>query len=136
MTPWTAACQASLSFTISWSLLKLKSVESVIPSNHFIPRSPFFLLPSMFPSIRVFSSELAFHIRWPKYWSVSFSISPSSDIQGWFPPGLTGLSIILNVGNFFLPPYSSMCVCVCMHVCMCLSLNSCMSLFKKITTRV
>ena len=79
MTPWTAACQAFLSFTISQSLLKLRSIKSVVPSNHLIPCRPL-LLPSIFPSIRVFSKELALHIRWPKYWS--FSISPSNAYSG------------------------------------------------------
>ena len=78
-TPWTAAIQASLPFTISWSLLKLMSLESVMPSNHLILCCSLLLLPSFFPSIKVFSSELAFHIRWPKYWSFSFSISLSSE---------------------------------------------------------
>ena len=73
-TPWTAAHQASQSFTISWSLLKLISIESVMPPNHLILCCSLLLLPSIFPSIRVFSNELALHIRWPKYWS--FSISP------------------------------------------------------------
>ena len=77
VTPWTAACQASLSFTISRSLLKLMSIESVMPSNHLILCHPLLLLPSIFPSIRVFSNESALHIRWPKYWS--FSISPSNE---------------------------------------------------------
>ena len=81
-TPWTAAHQASLSFTISWSLLKLKSIESVMPSNHLILCHAFLLSPSIFPSIRVFSSESALHIRWPKYWSFSFSISPSNEYSG------------------------------------------------------
>ena len=79
MTPWTAACQAFLSFTISQSLLKPMSVESVMPSNHLILCHPFLLLPSIFPSIKFFSNELALLIRWPKYWSFSFSISPSND---------------------------------------------------------
>ena len=79
VTPWTAACQASLSFTISRSLLKFMSIESVMPSNHLIPCHPLLLLPSIFPSIRVFSNESALHIRWPKYWSFSFSISPSNE---------------------------------------------------------
>ena len=79
-TPWTAAHQASLSFTISQSLLKLMSVESVMPSNHFILCCPFLLLPSVFPSIRIFSSESALHIRWSKYWS--FRISPSNEYSG------------------------------------------------------
>ena len=81
-TPWTAACQASLSFTISWSLLKLMSTESVMPSNCLILCCPLILLPSLFPSIRVFSNELAPRIRWPKYQSFSFSISPSSEYSG------------------------------------------------------
>ena len=76
---WTAAHQASLSFTISWSLLKLMSTESVMPSNHLVHYHPLLLLPSVFPSIRVFSSELILWIRWPKYWSFSFNISPSID---------------------------------------------------------
>ena len=80
-TPWTAACQASLSF-ISWSLLKLMSIESVMPSNHLILCHPLLLLPSVFPSIRVFSNESGLHIRWPKYWSFCFSISPSSEYSG------------------------------------------------------
>ena len=79
MTPWTAACWASLTITISWSLLKLMSVESVIPSNHLILCHPLHLLPSIFPSIRVFSNDSVLHIRWPKYWSFSFSISPSNE---------------------------------------------------------
>ena len=85
VTPWTAARQASLSFTISRSLLKLMSIESVMPSNHLIPCRPLLLLPSVFPSIRVFSSESVLCIRCPKYWS---SVLPMN-IQGWFPLGLT-----------------------------------------------
>ena len=81
-TPWTAACQASLSITISQSFLKLVSIESVIPSNHLILCCPLLLLPSIFPSIRVFSNESALLIRWPKYWSYSFSISPSNEHPG------------------------------------------------------
>ena len=77
MTAWTAACQASLSVTISWSLFKLMSVESMKPSNHLILCRPLLLLPSLFPSIRVFSNESALRIRWPKYWSRS--ISPSNE---------------------------------------------------------
>ena len=75
--PWTAACQAFLSFTISWSLLKLMSIESVVPSNHLILCRPL-LLPLILPSIKVFSSESALRIRWPKCWSFSFSMSRSS----------------------------------------------------------
>ena len=80
MTPWTATRQASLSFTISWTLLKLMSIESVMPSTHLIHCHPFLFLSSIFPSIRVFSGESALHIKWPKYWS--FSISPSNDHSG------------------------------------------------------
>ena len=82
MTPWTSACQASLSFTISRSLLRLMSIESVMPSNPLSPCRPLLLFPSISPSIRVFSTELALHIRWPKYWSVSLSISPSNEYSG------------------------------------------------------
>ena len=78
-TPWTAACQASLYITNSRSLLKLISIKSVMLSNHLILCCPLLLLPSIFPSIRVFSNESVFHIRWPKYWSFSFSISPSNE---------------------------------------------------------
>ena len=81
-TPWTAACQDSLSITNCWSLLKLMSIESVMPSNHLILCHPLLLLPSIFPSIRVFSNESALHIRWPKYWSFSFNISPSNERSG------------------------------------------------------
>ena len=81
-TPWTAACQASLSITNSWNLLKLMSIRSMMPSNHIILCHPLLLLPSIFPSIRVFPNKSVLHIRWPKYWSFSFSISPSSDYSG------------------------------------------------------
>ena len=81
VTPWTVALQASLSITISRSLLKLMSIESVMPSNSIILCYPL-LLPSIFPSIRVFSNESVLHIRWPKYWSFSFSISPSNESSG------------------------------------------------------
>ena len=79
VSPWTAAHQASLSITNSRSLLKLMSIESVMPSNHLILRCPLLFLPSIFPSIRVFSDESALCIRWSKYWSFSFKISPSND---------------------------------------------------------
>ena len=81
-TPWTAAHQASLSFTISPRLLKLMFIELVMPSNHLILCCPLLLLPSSFPSIRVFSNESVLHIRWTKYWSFSFSISPSNEHSG------------------------------------------------------
>ena len=82
MTPWTAALQASLSITNSQSLLKLMSIESVMPSNHLILCHPLLLPPSIFPSIRVFSNESLLHIRWPKYWIFSFNISPSNECSG------------------------------------------------------
>ena len=82
VTPWTAACQASLSITNSWRLLKLMSIELVMPSNHLILYRPLLLPPSIFPSIRIFSNESVLHIRWPKYWSFSFSISPSKEYSG------------------------------------------------------
>ena len=98
VTPWTAAHQASLSFTISRSLLKLMSTELVIPANHLILCHSLPLLPSVFPSIRVLSNELALGIRWPKYWRFSFSISLPMSIQGWFPLGLIGLISLLSKG--------------------------------------
>ena len=82
MTPWTAALQASLSITSSQSLLKLMSIALVMPSNHLILCHTLLLLPSIFPSIRVFSNESALRIRWPKYWNFSFSISPSNEYSG------------------------------------------------------
>ena len=100
VTLWIATCQASLSFTNSWSLLKFMSIESAMPSNHLILCHPL-LLPSVFPSNRVFFRESAICIRWPKYWSFSFSISPSNESvqpKGWFPLGLTGLTSLLSNG--------------------------------------
>ena len=82
VTPWTATCQASLSIINFWSLFQLMSIESVMPSNHLILCHPLFLLPSIFPSIRVFSSVLPLRIRWLKYWSFSLSISPSNEYSG------------------------------------------------------
>ena len=82
VTPWTAACQASLSITNSWSLLKLLPIESVMPYDHLILCHPLLLLPSIFPRIRVFSKESVLRVRWPKYWSFSFNISPSNEYSG------------------------------------------------------
>ena len=82
VTPWTAACQASMSITNSQSLLRLMSIESVMPSNHLILCRPPLLLPSVFPSIRVFSNESALRMRWPKNWSFSFNINPSNEHSG------------------------------------------------------
>ena len=82
VTPWTAACQASLSITSSRSLFKLTFIKSVIPSNHLILYCLLFLLPSIFPSIRVLSNESVLHVRWPKYWGFSFRINPSNEYSG------------------------------------------------------
>ena len=86
-TPWTSARQVSLSITNSWSPPKLMSIQSVMPSNHLILCHPLLLLPLIFPSIRVFSNESALRIRWPKYWSCSFRISPTNEHPGWSPLG-------------------------------------------------
>ena len=92
------SAQASLSLTISWSLLKLMFIESVMPSNHLILYCPLCLLPSIFPSIRVFSNESALPIRWPEYWSFSFSISSSNEYSGLLSFRLTGLISLLSKG--------------------------------------
>ena len=89
-TPWIAAHQASLSITNSWSSLRLTSIEFVMPSSHLILRRPLLLLPRIPPRIRVFSNESTLHMRWPKYWSFSFSIITSKEIQGWPPSEWTG----------------------------------------------
>ena len=96
VTPWTAACRASLSITNSQSLLKLMSIESVMPSNSLILCLPLLLLPSIFPSIRVFSNESALCIRWPKYWSFGFNISPSNEHPGLISSQSKGLSRVFS----------------------------------------
>ena len=98
VTPWTAALQASLSITNSWSLLRLMSIESVMPSNHLILFHPL-LLPSVFPSIRIFPSESALHIRWPKHWSFSFNISPSNEPPGLIPFRMDCLDLLAVQGT-------------------------------------
>ena len=98
-TPWAAACQASLSITNSQSLLKLMSIESVMPSNHLIFYQPFLLLPSVFPSIMVFSNESVLRIKWPKYWSSSFSISPSNEHSGLISFRMDWLDLLAVQGN-------------------------------------
>ena len=98
-TPWTAACQASLSITNSWRLLKLMSIESVMPRNHLILCRTLLLLPSIFPSIRVFSNESILHIRWPKYWSFSFSISPSNEYSGLISFRMEWLDLLVVQGT-------------------------------------
>ena len=99
VTQWTAACQAFLSITNSQSLLKLMSIESVMPSNHLILCCPLLLLPSVFPSIRVFSDESVLHIRWPKFWSFSFSISPSNEYSGLICPRMDWLDLLAVQGT-------------------------------------
>ena len=97
-TPWTTACQAALSITNSWSLLKFMSIESVVPSNHLILCRPLLLQPSIFPSIRIFSNESVFYIRWPKYWvSASASVLPMNT-QDWSPLGWTGWMSLQSKG--------------------------------------
>ena len=129
-TPWTTACQASLSITNSQSLLKLMSIESVMPSNHLILRHPLLLLPSIFPSIRVFSNESALSIRWPKYRSFSFNISPSNEHPGLISLRMYWLDLLavqgtlksllqhhsskasILWGSAFLPPFNILfCFC-------------------------
>ena len=109
-TPWTTACQASLSVTISQSLLRLMSIELVMPSNHLILCCCLLLWPSIFPSIRVFSSESVLYIRWPKYWSFSFSISASNEHSwlisfrmNWLDP----LAVQGTLKSFPVPPFES-----------------------------
>ena len=118
MTPWTAACQVSLSFTVSLSLLKLMSIESVMPSNYLILCHPLLLFFSIFSSIRVFSSDLPFQIRWPKYWSFSFSTSPSNEYSqlisfliDWFD--LLAVQGILKSGALWLHHSSKASVLWC-----------------------
>ena len=108
VTPWTAACQASLSITNSQSLLKLISILSVMPSNHLILCHPLHLLPSIFPSIRVFSNESALLIRWPKYWSLNFSISASNEYSGLISFRMDWLDLLAVQGSLkSLPQHHS-----------------------------
>ena len=104
VTPWTAAPQASLSITDSLSLLKLMFIESVMPSTYLILCRPLLLLPSIFPSIRVFSNESALGIRWPKYWSFSFSISPSNEHSGLISFRMDCLDLLAVQGTLLLNP--------------------------------
>ena len=109
VTPWTAACQASLSITNSQSLLKLMSIESMMPSNHLILCHPLFLLSSIFPSMKLCSSESALHIRWPKYWSFSFTTSPSNEYSGLISFRMDWLDLLAVQGTLksLLQHYSS-----------------------------
>ena len=108
-TPWTAACQASLSITNSWSVFKPMSFESMMPSNHLILYCPLLLLPSIFPSIRVFTNGSVLHIRWPKYWIFSFSISPSNEYSGLISFRMDCLNLLAVQGTLksLLQHYSS-----------------------------
>ena len=108
-TPWTAARQVSLSIANSWSSLKLMSIESVMPSNHLILCCPLFLPPSIFPRIRVFSNQSVLHIRWPKYWSFSFNISPSNEHPGLISFRMDWLDLFAVQGTLksFLQHHSS-----------------------------
>ena len=107
--PWTAACQASLSFTIPPSLVKFMSLESVMPSNHLILCHLLLLSPSILPSIRVFSSDSALHIRWPKYWSFSYNISPSNEYLGLISFRMDWLDLLAVQGTLksFIQQHSS-----------------------------
>ena len=98
-TPWTAACQASLSITNSWSLLKLMSIESVMPSNHLILCCPLLLWPTIFPSIKVVSSDSVLCITWPNYWSVSFRVSPFNEYSGLISFRIYGLDLLAVQGT-------------------------------------
>ena len=106
VTLWTAACQASLSFILSWSLLKLMSIELVMLSNHLILCCPLLFLPSVFPSIRVFSNESVLCIRWTKYWSFSFSISPSNEYSGLISFRIDWFDLAVQ-GTFPTPQFES-----------------------------
>ena len=120
VTPWTAACQASLSFTISKNLLKFMSIGLVMLSNHLILCHPRLRLPSVFPSIRVFSSESVLHLRWPKYYSFSFSISPCTEYSGIISFSIDWFHLLaFQRTHKSLLQDHYMCVCVCVCVCVC-----------------
>ena len=116
MTPWTTACQASLSITNSQSLLRLMSIQLVMPSNHLILCCPLFLLPSIFSSIRVFPNESLPRMRWPKYWSFSFSISPSNEYSGLISFRMDWLDLLAVQGTLkSLPQHHSSKVAILQH---------------------
>ena len=120
-TPWTAALQASLSITNSWSCVKLMPIKLVMPSSHLILCHPLLLLPSIFHSIRVFSNESLLCIRWPKYWNFSFSISPSNEYSGLIFFRIDCFDLLAVQGalkNLIQHHSSKACVCVCVCVCM------------------
>ena len=120
VTPWTAAHQASLSITNSQSLLKLMSIESVMPSNHLIFYHPLLPPPSVFPSIRVFSNKSVPRIRWPKYWSFSFSVSPSNEYSGLISSRIDWLDILAVQGTLksLLQHHSSKASILCAQLCL------------------
>ena len=109
-TPWTAACRASLSFTLSQSLLKLMSIESVMPFSHLILCRPLLLLSLVLPSIRVFSNESTLRMRWPKYWSFSFSISPSKEHPGLMSFRVDWLDLLVKRNQFISLQFPFICV--------------------------
>ena len=114
-TPWTEACQASLSITNSWSLLKLTSIALMMPSNHLILCHPLILLPSIFYSIRVFSNESVLHIRWPKYWSFGFSISPSNGYSGLISLRIDWFDLLAVQGTASILWFSAFCMVQLSH---------------------
>ena len=109
MTPWTAACQLRLSFTVPWSLLKLISIESVMLSNHLIIYCLLLLLLSIFPSLRVSSNESALCIMWPEYWSLSFSISPSNEYSGSISSRIDSFDLAVQGTGMYVPNISVHC---------------------------
>jgi len=115
-TPWTTACQASLSISNSWSLPKLMSTELLMPSNHLILCCPLLLLPSIFPSIRVFSNESPLHIRWPKYWSFSFNINPSNEHSGLISFRMDWLDQLLDIHSKEIKTGSQRDICTPMFL--------------------
>ena len=117
VTPWPAACQASLSITNSWSLLRLMSIKSVMPSNHLILCRPLLLLSSIFPRIRVFSNESLLHIRWSKYWSFSFSISPSNEHPELISFRMDWLALLAVQGSSPTPQFKSITSSVLSFLC-------------------
>ena len=124
VTPWTAAHQTSPTFTISWNLLKLMSVESMMPSNHLILGHPLFLLPFIFPSIRVFSNESALHIKWPNFWSINFSISPSNGYSEF---------ISFRIGSFgLLAVLWPICLPVCCYHAVLITVALCIFFWRSI----
>ena len=134
-TPWTTACQESLSFTNPWSLLKLMSIESVMPSNHLILCSPLLLPPSIFPSIRVFSNESALHIMWTEYWSFSCNIIPSNEYSGLISFRVDWLDVLAVQGTHksLLQHHSSKASIICCSAFFIVQLShSCMTIGKTI----